>query len=66
MCIEIDRFALLCELKSFVTVAMLVKYTSKKSTFQRPTLESVKRRLFHDDDTTEPTAKRVRYADIET
>lgn len=47
--------------------AMLVKNTLKNtSSSQRPTLESVKRRLFHDDDSLEHPSKRVRYSDITT
>lgn len=33
---------------------------------QRPTVESVKRRLFQDDETTEQQSKRVRYDDVLT
>lgn len=47
-------------------VSMLVKYTLRRSSMQRPTIESVKRRLFDDDNSTNQPAKRTRFEDIET
>lgn len=46
----------------------LVKYTFKQSQMSKATLESVKRRLFVDDDdaSSQQSAKRVRYGEIET
>lgn len=43
---------------------MKIKYIAESPTMIRPTIESVRRRLFQDDDV--QLAKRVRYGNVET